>query len=125
MAFDPLEELARLPQLDVSPETAARIRDAALASPKADAAPGWAVRFERFWTSFIELPSTALVVIVYLVWAVQAASGSPSESHGMAMEAPNGVRRVIRGVSAQLDDALLPHVPHGRWMAVCLSPWRE
>ena len=119
MALDPLEELTRLPQLDVSAETAARIRHAALVSLRADSSPTWAIRFERFWTSFVELPSTALVVIVYLVWAVQAASGTPRESQGVAMEAPNGAARLSEVVLAPrvLYGAVID--PRGRLPAPC------
>jgi hypothetical protein len=69
MARDGFDELAGLPSADVTPEAAARMRAAALAR-----FAGRPTGFERLWTDFIELPATALVVAVHLIWAVHAAS---------------------------------------------------
>ena len=116
MALDPEQQLARLPRLDVSAEVAARIRHAAMASlqRESEAAPSVGSRLERFWTRFIELPSTALVVLVYLVWAVNAASGPLPEIHPLAMgpPMPSASAQVVTSDSAATVEQTIPEGPY-------------
>jgi hypothetical protein len=116
MALDPEEQLARLPRLDVTAEAVARIRRAAMASLRreSETAPSVGSRLERFWTRFIELPSTALVVLVYLVWAVNAASGPLPEMHPLAMGRPTSSAsgQVVTSDSAAAAKQAIPEGPY-------------
>jgi hypothetical protein len=64
-------KLSELPSRDVDNATASRIRDRSLAVLRGrQPSPGahWTQRVERFWTDFVELPMTALIIIACSSW---------------------------------------------------------
>ncbi|HUB09615.1 MAG TPA: hypothetical protein VMB50_21600 [Myxococcales bacterium] len=102
MAHDGFEDLAGLPSADVAPEAAARMRAAALVRFS-----GRPTGFDRLWTDFFELPATALVVAVHLIWAVHAAS-TPAAAALPAFAARDSVRPRRPAEAGRLLD--LPHL---------------
>lgn len=98
---DPLmTELRALPREDVTPKALARIRAESISRIHGAATTRFGRRVERFWTEFMELPASAMVVFAYLFWVVHTIPPSQAEhsaeSAVLPASAAQTATRVVR-----------------------------